>query len=405
MGAEIANVRNLARSSAGAAVLPAGQTRLLYLDNIRVALITAVVVGHTAITYGAPGEWFYHEVSESSTLAFILFTPLLGIGASFLLGLFFLIAAYLTPRACDRKGPGRFAVDRLLRLGLPMLIFMFLFNPLNECAVAVHKDPTYSFWACLPRKMPSMQGSGVSVMWFVELLLVFSLLYALWRGLTASRSPAAAAARQAQGAVPGNGATALFALALGLVTFAIRLWVPVNWWWEPPHLELAHLPQYAFFFVAGLLAYRQGWFEAFLAARARLWRWLALLGALLMPVIAVAAGALTGDLSPDGAGGLNWLSLAYSLWEGLTGVAMTITLLAWFRGRFNGQDRLVHVMAANSYAVYFLHPPIIVLFTLALSGIVLPPGLKLLVVAPLCVALCYTIAAAVRKLPLAARLL
>ena len=127
---------------------------------------------------------------------------------------------------------------------------------------------------------------------------------------------------------------------------------------------------------------------------------MALVCVLLLPVLAVAAGALTGELDERGAGGVNWLSLAYSIWEGFTCLAMVITVLAWFRQRFNHQGRLVRAMSEASFAVYVLHPIIIVSLALALSGIPINPTLMFLIAAPLAVALCYIIAYYFRKLPL-----
>ena len=118
-----------------------------------------------------------------------------------------------------------------------------------------------------------------------------------------------------------------------------------------------------------------------------------------MPALVVAAGALTGELDPRGAGGLNWLSLAYSLWEGFVCVALVIVVLAWFRKRFNHQGRLAKMMSDNCFAVYILHPIIIVPLALALSGIALNLSLKFVIVAPLAVVLCYLVAYLIRKIP------
>ena len=79
--------------------------RMFFIDNMRIILIILVIVGHMAITYGAPiGDWYYHEVGEVSTIFSILTILLLGIGASFLLGLFFMIAGYFSPGQLKRKG-------------------------------------------------------------------------------------------------------------------------------------------------------------------------------------------------------------------------------------------------------------------------------------------------------------
>ena len=50
----------------------AGKARLLYLDNLRMAVITGVVLMHVAIVYGAEGAWFYHEPGEKDTLIFVI---------------------------------------------------------------------------------------------------------------------------------------------------------------------------------------------------------------------------------------------------------------------------------------------------------------------------------------------
>ena len=80
-------------------------------------------------------------------------------------------------------------------------------------------------------------------------------------------------------------------------------------------------------------------------------------------------------------------------------VSMVIVVLAWFRKRFNHQGRLAKTMADNCFAVYILHPLIIVWLALALSGIQMNLGLKFILVAPLAVALCYLVAYLVRKIP------
>ncbi len=197
----------------------------------------------------------------------------------------------------------------------------------------------------------------------------------------------------------------LFILALGLVTFVVRIWAPVGWQWEPPHLQLAYFPQYIAMFAVGIAAYRGDWLAGLRAGQVRLWRWVALACVLLMPVLAVAAGALSGDLDPAGAGGLTWLSLAYSVWESCMCVALSITVLAWFRDRFDHQGRLARELSAGAYGVYVLHPLVIVPLALVLSGVRMSLGLKFIVVAPVAVALCFLVAALVRRLPLVRRVL
>jgi len=183
------------------------------------------------------------------------------------------------------------------------------------------------------------------------------------------------------------------------VTFGVRLWAPSGMWFEPWHLEFARAPQYIALFVIGLVAYRGNWLESFTEAQAKTWRWIALVFILLLPVVAIAAGALTDQMDERLNGGLNWLSLAYSLWEGFMCVSMVIVVLAWFRKRFDHQGRLAKVMSDNCFAVYIFHPLIIVWLGLALSGIQMNLALKFIWVAPVAVALCYLVAYLIRKIP------
>jgi surface polysaccharide O-acyltransferase-like enzyme len=78
---------------------------------------------------------------------------------------------------------------------------------------------------------------------------------------------------------------------------------------------------------------------------------------------------------------------------------MVIVVLAWFRQRFDHQGRLAKVMSDNCFAVYILHPLIIVPLALALSGIQMNLGLKFILVAPLAVTLSYLVAYLIRKVP------
>jgi glucan biosynthesis protein C len=379
------------------ATLSVGKARMLYIDNMRVGLITLVIVGHMAITYGAPvGDWYYHEQGEVSTVFAVLAMLLLGIGASFLLGLFYMISGYFTPGPYDRKGPGIFLSDRLKRLGIPLVVYAVFINPLVTYWAAVHGGYEGSLLQYVPTHVPDLTKASISVLWFVEALLIFSIVYALVRILTKGGR---ARDNAPPVPVPSNRSIALFALLLGLVTFVVRIWAPMWWWWEPLHQEPGHFPQYIGFFLVGVVAYRHMWFTQISAAQVRLWRWVALALVPLFPALAVAAGALRGEMDPAVTGGFTWLSLAYSLWEGFMGTAMVIVVLVWCRDRFDRQGRLLRSMSAASYAVYVLHPLLIVPLALALSGIRLDLSLKFVLVAPLAVALCFLVGHVIRKLP------
>jgi len=377
-----------------------GGSRLLYIDNIRLTLITLVVVGHLAITYTGQGDWYYKEPGEISDLFIILMLPFAAIASASLLGLFSLIAGYFTPRPYDRKGPARFFLDRIKRLAVPLMIYELIIRPVITYIRDVHQGSFQgSFWSFLREVFLPLDSYADGPVWYLLMLLIFSIAYTLWRLLSAG------VRRRSTGdtgrvAPPGNWTIALFMLGLGLLTFIVRIWAPVGFQLEPWHQELAHYPQYIAMFVVGILAYRNDWLASFPDAQARPWRWMVLLVIVSLVGVAGAAGAFSGALDDRAAGGLNWLSLAYSMWEAFTCVVVSIVMLTWFRRRFTRQGRLMQAMSASAFGVYVIHPAVIVPLPIALSSIRMNPGLKFLWVTPLAVALCYIIVHYLRKLPL-----
>ena len=118
----------------------------------------------------------------------------------------------------------------------------------------------------------------------------------------------------------------------------------------------------------------------------------------------VLGGALEGNFEVY-FGGLHWQSFAYSLWEQLMCVAMVVTLVVWFRKRFNNQNTLGKALSSGAYATYVIHAPVIVLLALALRGIQMDMALKFVLVAPVAVALSFLVGYLIKKLPFAGNIL
>lgn len=386
------------------AFLPDAQPRFTYLDNIRLVLITGVVLGHLSVTYGMDADWTYYEGGDVNEIVVAVQMLMLAIAIGFAMGLFFLIAGYFTAPAYDRKGFSRFLLDRLKRLAIPWMIFEIFINPLVHYAVDSHGgncqgalyDCQYqgTFWQYI-RDFPRASASiGDGPVWFLEALLLFSVGYALWRKTTDPMKFDDSKAR----VVPDNRAIALFALAIGLTTFIIRFRAEAFVQYEPLHLEFARFPQYVALFIAGTWAYRGNWLVAFPDRQANLWRWVAIVCMLTLPLLLVAFGALSGELDDRALRGVTWMSFAYSVWEGFLSVSMVITVLTWFRRRFNHQGRLARALSDSSFVVYVIHPGIIVPLALALSDIRMNLSLKFLLVAPIALALCYLVAYGLRRI-------
>ncbi|MCX9011039.1 MAG: acyltransferase family protein [Candidatus Methanoperedens sp.] len=369
--------------------------RLFFIDNLRILLIVLVVLVHLAITYGAPvGSWYYHE-GQPGMIESIFYVFFLAVSQSFFMGFFFIISGYFTPASYDRKGAWPFFKERLLRLGVPLLFYIIFIDPLINYALALSKGFSGSFLDFLGLYTGSYRGLGSGPLWFVEALLIFVGVYVLWRLLVKSTD------RESK--IPGNRTIAIFALILGIVTFIVRIWLPLGWNFEFLNLQIPFFPQYIAMFIIGLIAYRGDWFLLISKETGRLWSRVAAVLLILFPVLLVVY-IYAGDPARL-AGGLYWQAFTYALWEQFLGVAIIIALSVLFRERYNSQGRFTKEMSASAYTVYIFHAPIIVFLALSLRSVVLDPLLKFVLVAPLALGLCFLIGNYIRKLPITRNIL
>lgn len=120
------------------------------LDALRATMTLLVLFHHAAITYGASGDWFYHELPADGSRASQLLTLFVAINQAYFMGLFFLLAGYFTPAALRSKGSMRFAHDRLIRLGLPLLAFGWVLGPVSEAmGRTAHGQPFFPTLAAM----------------------------------------------------------------------------------------------------------------------------------------------------------------------------------------------------------------------------------------------------------------
>ena len=106
----------------------ASRSRLIFADNLRTALVILVVLHHLAVIYGANIGFYYVEPAYSQVLALLLLVIFQLLNQAYFMGFFFLISGYFTPGSFERKGLRAFLKDRLTRLALPLLVFMFVLN-------------------------------------------------------------------------------------------------------------------------------------------------------------------------------------------------------------------------------------------------------------------------------------
>ena len=359
--------------------------RLLYIDNLRLMIVTFVVMHHVAVTYSGLGSWYYIEAPHLDTLSTIWFAFYLSFQQAYFLGIMFMIAGYFVAGSYDRKGFGRFVGERFRRLVIPSLIFMVAITPFIELVELGNKVTGFSIIDFL---------SGTGVMWFTVALFFFSLTYGLARLIV--RRPAPGSDRKQLEPTLAN--AVILILIISISAYLIRIVQPIGT--SILNMQLCYFASYIVLFIVGIIAYRNNLFAKISYRTGKRWLISGIgLGFLVWLPLAILAYK-SGSTAPF-SGGLTWQSAAYSLWESFVAVAMSIGLIAVFREKFNHQSKLVKTLADNAFAVYMFHPMIIIPVTLLLSSIPFYPILKWLILCVICVPLCFAATHFVfRKIPL-----
>jgi Acyltransferase family len=359
------------------------RNRQRYLDNLKVILIAMIIAIHGVLGYvGFDQLWSYADVQEV-TLApvteLILFT-VIGPFALFMIALLFLVAGMLTRPSLERKGPGRFAADRLLRLGVPFAVFTFGLWPLLMYALyhPLGAAPG-SYWEEFVDESGNLDTGPL---WFVGVLLIFSLGYAAWVGLARRTFAVAGSARQAAASPLAHDVTTLrLLLVAGIVaatTFLVRLVFPfgsesftdLNVWEWPACIAL---------FALGIAASRQRWLTLVPDRLRRQCRLITLTAAAAMAALGFLAAQL--GVLEQLIGGWNWPALAFAAIESLLTVLGSVWLLGAAQRHLGRRLPLGPKLARSSYAAFMVQGIILIGLALALRPIPIVAEVKALVVA------------------------
>jgi peptidoglycan/LPS O-acetylase OafA/YrhL len=338
--------------------------RDFYVDRLRSVMTAFVILHHTAITYGAIGGWFWHEIEPSGTLSSQLLILFCTTNQAYFMGFFFLLAGYFTPASLERKGYARFLGDRCLRLGLPLLAFGLILGPLT--AGMVNYAQGNGFWSAifwLWRHKQFINGP----LWFAQALLIFSLGYCAWRAV--SGAPLVRTGHTTS-PVPAGRWWLLSALATGVAALAIRQFVPTGE--NIFGLQLGYFATYIVLFAAGIAGWRYDWLRQLNWKNARAGIVALFIAWPAMPVAIAVAHAMNGAGKSNFSGGFSWTAILYALWEPFVAWGLIALWLLVFRERMNQPSTFWAWLNRRAYAVYIIHPPVLVGIALLLHGWVAP---------------------------------
>jgi peptidoglycan/LPS O-acetylase OafA/YrhL len=371
------------------AAKPRETGRDFYIDRLRSVMTALVILHHVAITYGASGGWFWSEQKPSAAPASLLLTLFVTTNQAYFMGFFFLLAGYFTPGALERKGYTKFIGDRLLRLGVPLLAFGLLIGPATAGVVNAWEGK--GFWRCIQFLWEQREFIN-GPLWFAQALLIFSVWYCAWRAMVGAELAGAKPA-----AVPSYWKWLLGALGTGLTALAIRQFVPVGK--NIFGLQLAYFAGYIFLFAVGIAAHRHDWLRRLTWRDAKPWIWTSVIAWPLMPVGIVLAIKLNGPGKSNFAGGLSWTAIFYAMWEPFVAWGLMTPWLLVFRARMNQPSAFWNWLNRRAYAVYVIHPLLLVSIALLLHPWAAPALVKFVVTGALTCVACWLAADPLVRLP------
>lgn len=370
-----------------------GNDRISYIDNLKWLTIIFVVMMHAAVTYSGLGSWYYKEPQKVGFLSMQFFAFFQAHLQAYFMSLFFMIAAYFIPGALQKKGAQKFIIDRLIRLGVPTLIYVFVINPLvekvvhpNEIQLTLDSFKNYVIsWDFL---------SGTGPMWFAFTLLIFSIAYC------AIDSTITKLTNKFSFSI--NVRNVLFLIALITVSaFLIRLVFPIGT--SVMNLQFCFFAAYIFMFMLGTIAYKKNLLEKLTFSQAK--KWFIAAFVLCVPIWLILVGFLINrdgslDVVNEAAwhGGWHWLAFFGAFWESFFCVAIIIGLVGIFKRYFNTQNTVQKFLSANAFGVYVFHPLVLVTVSISLQELHALPIIKFAVISGITIPLSFFFSSLIRKI-------
>lgn len=344
------------------------------MDALKALLAVLVVAHHSFLAYTTSG-YASMVVDGDRFQGFDYVTGYLDL---WFMSLFFFVSGLFVWSSLDRKGVGRYALDRTLRLGVPYTVGLLV--------VVV---PAYfvQYWAYLKQTAdPSIRlglldylrfwgatlGTKEGPLWFLWVLFAFSLLAALLHRVTPRLSERVVHSTSAFYRKP----SVFFLVLIPVVLIPyLLLWTTVGNDFErivgPFSLQISRLPVYLTFFSVGILfgirRLPATWADP--ADRSsRLW-WVYLLASVLLYAAYVLVFLVA--ISTEGAGGL--LYLLPFLFAPICAFASMGVFGGFVRGK-GTSTAFGRSLSDNAFGIYLLHYPLVaglqfVLLDVRLAGL------------------------------------
>ncbi|NIQ02028.1 MAG: acyltransferase family protein [Nitrospinaceae bacterium] len=343
--------------------------RIAFLDNLRSLMILLVVILHSSLAYCNLTPW-WPVWDDNRSVIFDIFVL---IRDSFGMPVLFFIAGYFTLPALQRKkAVAAFLISKLKRLGIPLILGIYLLVPVMPYLGRVTRETSPStgygeFWLdfvklSLDFKLEIMKTGQVFThghLWFLSLLLAFYFLFLVF--YVGLRKPVEEIIKaRPEGRDRTSGKTLSVLLILWFIPAVLAAWISLyvsNLAWINFYNILVfrpvRFPVYFGYFLFGIyFNFRGGWRGLPLPGNVAI----ILAFSVLLSVAYLTEVKTVLEEYPD-----------YTLTVALThhGLHSAVCLsyfcllMALLFKYGNRSSRLSRALADNSYYIYWVHMPIV----------------------------------------------
>lgn len=353
-------------TSQGRSSLHSNNKRIAWIDNLRAVIIIFVVHFHSCITYSHVGDWYIKDGPEGTLTEKLPYIFWIFHLQSFFMGVLFFIGGWMAYGALQRKGSWNFIVERTNRLAVPALLYMFIVHPfilykLMNGTTGSARFTDLTIYLNYIKSGDVWSGSGP--LWFVLTLLVFCISFTLCSVYPNTLKI------NTQPSLPSTHNFFILALFLSLATAITRIFFPIGT--SVFNFQFAYFPQYIVFFILGIALAQNGGLDKITDCR---WARKIGLGALIGGPLFLALILFIGGGPTEGPqpgehgpilyfGGLNLYAFLAATWEQTTGMGLALGILVCFRRQFDVSNAVTRWVSSRSFAVYFIHAPVLVWLT------------------------------------------
>jgi surface polysaccharide O-acyltransferase-like enzyme len=381
------------------------QGRIVALDRARTFGTLLVLIYHSVIDYT-----FFGNGDRMRWLGFDLVALF---SDSFFMAFMFLISGLFVHDSLARRGAAGYVRHRAWRLGVPLLISIFVLIPIAYYASFLRYHPPgttdfnfLDFWWRMLTIGPWPSGQS----WFLWVLLVFDLVAA---GVWSTAPQILNRLGQWIAALRARPVAAFVAFSvLSVVSYLpMHLVFGDGAWFEPGHypfpIQSSRILLYPAFFFAGIgigaVSLRTGLLaeNGPIAKRWAVWLAFAVLfyGAILLLVYA-HHNWLADFYSPA-----LWWKVAYGIAFALFSAAMPFTILATSLRLARSSLSLLDAMRPQAYGIFLLHYIFIIWLQYAVYGVALPAAVKAAIVFIGTLSGSWVLTVLLRRIPLVARMI